>query len=477
MTTLRLQGIGKSYGPLRALDKVSVEFRPGEIHAVLGENGAGKSTLMNVLAGFVRPDQGQIFLGTTPLPIGDPLATRQAGIEMVHQHFMLVPDFTVAENFALAILGDLRGRLDLDKLTEPHRALASSLGWAVDLGARTGDLPVGVQQRVEILKALATDRPVLILDEPTAVLTPEEVEDLFRVLRQLRDKGKIVLLIAHKLSEIMAVADVATVLRQGRWVATSRVAESSVDELANWMVGEIQESRIVTDQPLGEALVVVKGLTVLGDRGETAVKGIDFSIRRGEILGIGGVDGNGQVELAEALVGIRPSSVDTMESPASVGYIPQDRQEDGLAMTMSIQDNLLITGHRDESLRRGPFLQLKRVVNWAREIVDQYKIKIAKLEDSVSSLSGGNQQKIVISRTLAAGTEFLVAVNPTRGLDFGATRFVYEAIQKAAENQSAVLLISTDRDELVQLAHRQMVISEGRLKEGSVRDAVVGQSP
>lgn len=465
MVTLSARSLSKAFGPVQALADVSVEFVGGEIHAVLGENGAGKSTLMNVLAGFVRPDAGEVALDGRSLPLGDPLAVRARGLEMVHQHFMLVPEFTVAENLALSRLPSLRGKLDLDGTIRRSLEWARDLGWQVDPQARTGDLGVGAQQRVEILKALAADAPVLILDEPTASLSPEEVEDLFRVLRQLRDQGKAILLIAHKLAEIMAVADRATVLRRGRWVGSSRIPDTTARQLAEWMVGDLQDATPQATAALGQVALSAQQVSVLGSKGRPAVSGVSFSIREGEILGFGGVDGNGQVELAEALAGVRPLSSGTIECEGAVGYIPQDRQQDGLALSMSLEENYLVQSELPPHVLRGPFLNRSQLGIWASGLVDQYKIKIGKLSDAASSLSGGNQQKIVVSRTMSARPKVLVAVNPTRGLDFQATTFVHEAILSAARSGAAVALFTTDLDELRLLSSRAVFMDRGELAE------------
>ncbi|MBX7134260.1 MAG: ATP-binding cassette domain-containing protein [Fimbriimonadaceae bacterium] len=463
---LRAETVSKRFGNVTALADVSVDFAPGEIHAVLGENGAGKSTLMNVLGGFLKPDGGRVTLNGSPLPLGDPIGCRALGIEMVHQHFMLVPAFTVAENLALARLGGLGGALDVGKVAQKPLQIARELGWQIEPDARTADLPVGVEQRIEILKALAGNAQVLIFDEPTAVLSPDEVDDLFRVLRKLRDQGKAVILIAHKLSEVMAVADRVTVLRRGVKVAEARIGEVDERQLATWMVGELpDEQRPLL--PSAEAVSLsIDRLVVKGDRGETAVQGVTFEVRQGEILGIGGVDGNGQIELAEALALVRPTFDGSIERIAGeIGYIPQDRQVDGLALSMSLSDNLLIGGYPRSQFRIGPFLAPGRVRAWAEGLVHQFRIKVGRLADPVSSLSGGNQQKVVVARTLDAKPAVIIAVNPTRGLDIQAADAVHAELLDAARNGAAVVLFSTDLDELGAIASRTLFMSGGRLAE------------
>lgn len=474
---LEVRNVGKRYGSVQALADVSATFRAGSIHAVLGENGAGKSTLMGVLSGFVRPDSGVATLDGEPIPTGRPFDCKRFGIELVHQHFTLVPNFTVAENLALARVERLGQAFLAGDCAEPALSLARQLGWEIPGAARVRDLPVGVQQRVEILKTLVGDARVLIFDEPTAVLGADEVEDLFRVLRQLRDRGKVILLIAHKLAEVMAVADEVTVLRRGRKVAESSVAKTHPRQLAEWMVGEVPAvADSATPPPMGPGLTV-RGLWVRGDRGEEAVRGLDFEIARGEILGFGGVDGNGQVELAEALARVRPFLGEATfheEDEPTIAYIPQDRQQDGLALGMSIRDNLLITGHRDPELSKGPVLRSRRVAEWCQGLVERFRIKVGRVSDPASALSGGNQQKVVVSRALARVPDLLIAVNPTRGLDLQATDFVHRQIRAARDAGAAVALISTDLDELAALAGRTVFLGRGELKGGDLADALAG---
>lgn len=469
MSLLRVVGVSKRFGRVRALEDVSVAFEEGRIHGVLGENGAGKSTLMHVVAGFVRPDAGEGQIGSAPLPFGDPIACRRLGLEMVHQHFMLVPAFTVAENLALGRDEGLWRRSDALAAAEPALRIARELGWDVDPRARTGDLPVGAQQRVEILKALASQARVLILDEPTAVLSPNEVEDLFRVLRSLRERGAAIVLIAHKLDEVLAVVDRITVLRAGRVVAETDAAAADARRLAEWMVGEVPESTAPLPPADGLPALTVRGLEVRGDRGEPKVRGLDLEIRRGEVLGIGGVDGNGQIELAEALAGIRPYAgvVEWEGLPGlpDVAYIPQDRQVDGLALSMSVEENLLLGRLSEPALVAGPFLRRRRIARWAEGLVSRFAIKAASIEQPVGALSGGNQQKVVVARSLDHVPDLLVAVNPTRGLDLRAAESVRAALVDAARRGAAVLLISTDLDELAAVASRSVFLDRGRLTD------------
>lgn len=467
---LTLREVSKAYGPTVALDRVSVEFAPGEVHAVLGENGAGKSTLMNIIAGFVAPDSGEGSLREQPLPFGRSFEARRRGIAMVHQHFALVPAFTSAENLALAHLRSPWQGHRPDRDAAPALKLAEQLGWKVDPDAPTEELPVGVQQRLEILKALSGDAEVVIFDEPTAVLTPDEVEDLFRVIRELKARGRTIILIAHKLSEVMAIADRVTVLRRGAFVASADIKDVDADQLATWMVGEVPASRTPARATF-EAGLRVTDLHVRGNRGEHAVRGVSLTIGKGEILGIGGVDGNGQVELAETLARVRPAAAGSIYlvgcdlEEASIAYIPQDRQSDGLALSMSIRDNLLITGHRRRELTFGPLLRRGAIERWTRDLVERFQIKVGSVRDPVSSLSGGNQQKVVVARSLDVVPDLLVAVNPTRGLDVRATDYVHSQIVAAAEAGAVVALFSTDLDELAALAHRTVFLSRGQLAD------------
>lgn len=460
---LKVERVSKSFGPVRALRDVSVEFLPGEVHAVLGENGAGKSTLMSVIAGFVVPDSGAASIEGRALPFGRPHEVKAVGIEMVHQHFMLVGALTNAENFALGTLESLRGTLDAAKVSQKLESTSKELGWSIDPRERTGSMPVGAQQRLEIVKALAGDARVLILDEPTAVLSPSEVEDLFRVLRRLRDEGKCVVLIAHKLSEVLSVADRVTVLRRGEHVVTEQAAKVDAQGLATWMVGDLPPSSTPLDASTGETLLKVDDLRVFGERGQEAVRGVTFEVRAGEILGIGGVDGNGQIELVEALFGLRRHE-GSIAVNGPIGYIPQDRHGHGLALDMSVLDNFLIGV---------PFTDRRSLTERAKTLVNDFEIKLGSLGAPVRSLSGGNQQKLVVARVLSQAPGIVVAHNPTRGLDVRATAYVQERLIHAARNGAAVLLVSTDLDEIAAVATRTLFIKRGELFEGGA-EAMVG---
>jgi simple sugar transport system ATP-binding protein len=401
---------------------------------------------------------------------------------MVHQHFMLVPEFLVVENFALGTLEETSGVLDIGSVRLNLESIAKELGWEIDPFARTGALPVGAQQRLEIMKALAGDARVLILDEPTAVLSANEVEDLFRVMRRLRDEARCVILIAHKLSEVLSVADRVTVLRRGSVVATAETADTSAAQLAEWMVGEVPEVAGGGGE-LGSVILDVRDLQVRGDRGEGAVRGVSFSVRAGEVLGIGGVDGNGQDELAEALVGLRAwVSGSVACHAAQIGYVPPDRQREGLALDMSVYENVLIG---DNTLWNGPFLRAGLLRIKTEKVVAEFDVRVGGLGDPVRALSGGNQQKLLIGRVLSEGPGnnpsppegkggfLLVVSNPTRGLDVRASAFVRSRILEAARSGAAVVLFSTDLDEIAELATRTVFMNRGQLREGGA-EAIVG---
>ena len=449
-------------------------MRAGTVHAVVGENGAGKSTLASILGGFVRPDAGRALWKGAPLPLGEPDGCARAGVAMVHQHFKLVPAFSVEENLALARLRHGGAMARVRERATVALKLADTLGWPVVAGARVDSLSVGVRQRVELLKALAEASELLILDEPTATLSESEVQELFSVIRALRDQGALVVLVAHKIREVLEIADAVTVLRRGEVVGTlygdalepQALAELMVGEMPPWL-GGIGESAV------GEGLTV-EGLRVLRENGSLALDSVSLRVGRGEIFAVGGVDGNGQVELAEAVAGVRSWAKGTIRWPGvepRVGYLPQDRQHDGLALGMSVEENLQV-GERD--LGWGPFLDRRRLRAWASELVSRFDVRTSSLATPVRMLSGGNQQKIVVARVLDGEPDLVVAVNPTRGLDVRAARFVHERLVEARARGAAVLLISSDLDELGALGDRVAFLSGGRLTEGWDAASVVG---
>lgn len=467
---MAVRGLTKRFGQFVALDGVSVRFAQGEVHAVVGENGAGKSTLMGHLAGFLVPDEGEVSLDGNPLPLGDPLACKRLGIAMVHQHFTLVDALSVLENVALA--SGLSGVVDWRALGGRVEELLRAYGWDLDLRARVETLSVGQKQKLEILKALWSEGGVLILDEPTATLAEDEVRDLFALLRDLASRGMAVLLIAHKLREVLSVADRITVLRAGRVVRTVTREEADEHSLTTWMVGEVPPMEPSEPPTVERPRIFLRDVKVLDDDGRVRVRGVSLDVRPGEIVGISGVDGNGQLELAEAVVGIRrvesgeilidgePVGRHTEE----VGYVPQDRHRHGLALPMSIGENVLIGLRGRGRFFWGPFLRSKAFQAHLRDLIDRFGIACRGPGQPVWALSGGNQQKVVLARALDPFPRVVVAVDPTRGLDVRATMSVHNALLSAAKRGAAVLLLSGSREEIAALSHRAHRISMGRLE-------------
>lgn len=464
---------------MQALADVSLAFPAGEIHAILGENGAGKSTLMHVLAGRYQPDRGSIRIDNHAVRLSSPLVAKRAGIGMVHQHFTLVEPLTVAENLVLCLPDRPRFWLSAGDAARRARDLAQRVGLDIgDPAAITGALPVGLRQRIEIVKALASDARVLILDEPTAVLTREETLQLFAMLRQLRATGRLILFITHKLREVSELADRVTVMRRGRVISTRALAETSEAEMAKLMIGAPAPQRrprrpIANDAPVRLA---IETLATAPD-GACALRGLTLAVRAGEIFGIAGVAGNGQQELFEALAGLRPPlsgcvrvgerAVD-LASPAAatdagIGLIPPDRQRDGLVLAMSVAENAVLNRRVLAHLRSGVLLAPVAVARFAAELVERYDVRTDTLDTPASALSGGNQQRLIVGRQLAPQPEVLVAVNPTRGLDIAAAQSVYDALDTFAASGRAVLLIASDLDEVLDLSHRFAVLYDGRL--------------
>ena len=477
-----MDGITKRFPGVLANDGVSFEAAVGEVHALLGENGAGKTTLSNILTGLYRPDEGSIELYGEPVAFQSPRDALEAGICMVHQHFLLVEPFSVAEN---VVLGDHGGEghsffVNQHAIEKRVAELSRQYGLAVRPRARIWQLSVGEQQRVEILKALYREAQILIMDEPTAVLTPQEAEALFATLRAMAEAEKTVVFISHKLHEVKAVADRVTVLRGGRTVATVAAVEATQRSLAALMVGrEIAELRPREEQrTLSDVRTLdVEGLTVPGDRGETAVKDVTFSIREGEIVGVAGVAGNGQRELAEALSGMRAPRAgrivvggrrlrggDAREAiRAGVAHVPEDRLGTGLAPSLSVTSNVVMKTYRRRSLSHGPLLALRRMREVALRIIRRYDVRTPGPETPVRNLSGGNLQKLVLGREFEDDPTVLVVAQPTRGLDVGAIETVHDYLRDAAARGVTILLLSEDLDEIRALADRILVVYEGRI--------------
>jgi len=475
---LELKGITKRFGSLVANDRIDLSVAPGQVHALLGENGAGKTTLMNVLYGLLQPDAGEILLDGKAARFGSPKDAIAAGIGMVHQHFMLVPVFTVAENVTLGIEETRRsGLLDRRKTRKDVRELSRRYGLEVDPDALVENLPVGIQQRVEIIKALVREATVLILDEPTAVLTPAETQDLFRIIRELKDSGRSIVFISHKLKEVQAIADTITVLRRGG-VVGQRPPGSTEDELASLMVGREVQLRVSKEAAKPGAVVLdVADLTVADETGRVWVNGVSFQVRAGEILGVAGVQGNGQTELCEALMGLRPAAAGqvtlngrdlTDATPrqrlhAGVAYVPEDRQEDGLVGDFSVADNLILDSYDRPPYASGIRLNLDAIASNAAERVTEFDVRTTSVNTPVGTLSGGNQQKVILGRELGREHKVLVASQPTRGLDVGSIEFVHRRIVEQRDKGVAVLIVSAELDEIYALADRIAVMYEGKI--------------
>ena len=482
---LEMRGITKRYPGVVANDHIDLDVRPGEIHALLGENGAGKTTLMNILYGLARPDEGQILLDGKVVDLAGPSDAIDRGINMVHQHFMLVPVLTVAENI---VLGDetMTARYFLDR-SEAHRRIGERgrrFGFEVNPEAKVGSLSVGWQQRVEILKALYRNARILVLDEPTAVLTPQETDEIFHVLRRLAEDGHSIVFISHKLYEVLENADRITVIRRGRVVGERVPSETNEEDLAELMVG--REVSLVADRgeshPAGASLRV-QGLTVNDDRGTEMVHGVDFEIRSGEILGIAGVAGNGQDELVEAIVGLRKPAAGSVNlegrditgkgsrdvSAAGVAYVPADRHRFGLVLPFTIADNLVLTSYYRAPYSRGSLRNDAAIQRMADERIKAFDVRTTSAENKASTLSGGNQQKVVVAREFDRDLRLLVLDQPTRGLDVGSIEFIHRQVIAKRDAGTAILLVSAELDEVLELSDRVAVIYRGRLV--AIRDA------
>jgi simple sugar transport system ATP-binding protein len=476
---LEMRGITKQYTGVLANDHIDLDVKPGEIHALLGENGAGKTTLMNVLYGLARPDEGQILLDGKEVQIDGPSAAIDLGINMVHQHFMLIPVLTVAENI---MLGDesMRGPILLDERDAKRRIieLGKRFGFEIDPDAKVGSLSVGWQQRVEILKALYRNARILVLDEPTAVLTPQETEEIFAVLRRLADEGHSILFISHKLYEVLAIADRITVIRRGRVVGSRLPGETNENDLAELMVGrDVELIANRGDSVLGSVVLQVEGLHVNDDRGHEAVRGVSFEIRAGEIFGVAGVAGNGQDELVEAIIGLRRPNGGrvilgdrdvTGRSPrqmngAGVAFVPADRQRFGLVTSFSVSECLVLTEYFRPPYASGIFRNDRAIHATAVERVREYDIRTPSVETRTGTLSGGNQQKVIVAREFARQLQLLILDQPTRGLDVGSIEFIHGQVIAKRTSGTAVLLVSAELDEVLELSDRIAVMFRGAI--------------
>jgi simple sugar transport system ATP-binding protein len=480
---VEMTGIMKRFAGVVANDAVDFAAYQGEVHALIGENGAGKSTLMSILTGLYRPDEGEIRIHGEPVHFKSPRDSIARGIGMVYQHFMLVEPFTVAENMMLGREGQST-ILDPSAVEREVAELGASFGLDVDPSARIWQLSVGEQQRVEILRLLYRGARVLILDEPTAVLTPQEADGLIRTLRDMADKGFCVIFISHKLDEVMAVSDRVSVMRRGRMAATVETKSSDRHTLARLMVGRDLAGHVVHPGDEGrehgvpgEPVLEIRGLSANGDKGVPALSGVDLDVRQGEILGIAGVAGNGQRELAEIITGLRRATAGSIRvsgrevvnrSPAEcaragIAHVPEDRIATGLAPRLDVAGNAILRDYAEPPLARGPFLVGRAIASFADRLIDQYDVKTPNRRTRVASLSGGNQQKLLIARELHGEPNVVVAVHPTRGVDIGATETIHGLLDEQRRRGAAVLLISEDLDELHALCDRIAVLYAGRV--------------
>ena len=475
---LELRGITKKFGSLTANDRIDLVVEPGQIHCLLGENGAGKSTLMNVLFGLLQADEGEILIDGEPVRLANSGDAVRRGIGMVHQHFMLVPVFSVAENVVLGFQPTRSlDRLDYARAREDIRSVSREFGLEVDPDVTVESLPIGLQQRVEIIKALGHDAQLLILDEPTAVLTPQEADALMAIMRSLTATGKSILFISHKLKEVRHVSDVITVIRAGRVIGTVPPTASE-NELAAMMVG--REVSLVVDKTAAaprEPVLEVRDLVVRDDRGLAVVDGVSLAVRAGEIVALAGVQGNGQTELVEAITGLRHVESGsvllggrdvTNRSPreildAGLGHIPEDRQRDGAVLSMSVADNLVLNTPRRAPFARHGTRNLRAVRDNAETQVESFDVRTSSVDAPLSSLSGGNQQKVIVARELSRPLEALVASQPTRGLDVGSIEYVHREIVRVRDEGHAVLIVSSELDEVMALGDRVAVMFQGRI--------------
>ena len=476
---LELKGITKQFPGVLANDDINLTLEKGEIHALLGENGAGKTTLMNILYGLYKPTRGEIFINDQKVEIYGPTDAIRQGIGMVHQHFMLVPVLTVTEN---VMLGEeaLQGGLFLDRKAVANRirAISEKYGLQVNPNAYVKNLPVGIQQRVEIIKVLYRDANILILDEPTAVLTPQEVEELFKIIKSLVAQGVSLIFITHKLKEVLAVADRITVLRRGKTVGTTSPAKTNEQALADMMVGRAVELKVKKKPAHPQVpMLVVENLTIRDERQGSAVNNLSFEVRAGEILGIAGVQGNGQTQLVEALTGLRKIESGTIKingqdatnvSPRQitelgVAHVPEDRQRDGLVLAYPITGNTVLNTYYLEPFAKNGIVNQAEVRKFTQRVVDEFDVRTPSIDAAASTLSGGNQQKVIVGREFSRPIKLLIAAQPTRGLDVGSIEYIHQRIIEKRDEGTAVVLVSTELDEIRALSDRIAVMFEGTI--------------
>lgn len=475
---IEMRNISKQFGDFYANKNINLELKKGEIHALLGENGAGKSTLMNILSGLLEPTSGQVYMKGQPIVINSPSRASELGIGMVHQHFMLIQAFTVVENIILG--SEPKKGITLDKQAARERIidLSNRYGLSVNPDAKVEDISVGMQQRVEILKTLYRGADILIFDEPTASLTPQEIDELMQTLRKLADEDKSIIIITHKLKEIKQVADRCTVIRRGQSIGTVEVAEATTVELANMMVGRHVNFKTEKSacKPTDVALSV-KDLFIQDHRGVTLVDHLSFEVNHGEIVGVAGIDGNGQSELILSITGLLPANsgevllngqeitqLSTREiAKRGLAHIPEDRHKYGLILDMKLENNIVLKDYYHVPFARSGFLNFKAIEDRAKELIEKYDVRTVSEKVPARSLSGGNQQKAIIARELETHPDVLIAANPTRGLDVGAIEFIHQALIHERDNNKAVLLMSFELEEIMNLSDRILVMYDGKI--------------
>lgn len=477
---IEMRDITKVFGGFVANDKINLHLRKGEIHALLGENGAGKSTLMNMLAGLLEPTSGEIAVNGQVVNLDSPSKAASLGIGMVHQHFMLVEAFTVAENIILGSELTKNGVLDIAGASKEIKALSERYGLAVDPSAKVADISVGAQQRVEILKTLYRGADILIFDEPTAVLTPSEIDELMAIMKNLVKEGKSIILITHKLDEIRAVSDRVTVIRRGKSIETVEIAGATNADLAEMMVGRSVSFKTEKQASKPKEVVLsIKDLVVNENRGVPAVKNLSLDVRAGEIVGIAGIDGNGQSELIQAITGIRKVESGSIElkgdsivglhprqiTELSVGHVPEDRHRDGLILEMMISENIALQTYYKEPHSKNGILNYSNITSYAKKLMEEFDVRAASELVPAAALSGGNQQKAIIAREIDRDPDLLIVSQPTRGLDVGAIEYIHKRLIEERDNGKAVLVVSFELDEILNVSDRIAVIHDGKIQD------------